>query len=329
MGTTSGLLAIAIAIVLTASTASAARQASAHASRPWRFSSADPPLNYSRPLIGIYTQDSPSSYDGIPGKNDEYIAASYAKLVEAAGARPVPVSYNLEREDLMVTLDRLDGFVFPGGGMDLSLNRTFAMNAETIVNYAQYRSDFPVVAICLGFQLVSTVVSRSNEILSGFDSENLLELPSWDYQAYVNSKLSQFYPEYSDLKQLHVFENHHSGVAVDVFEQRLSGFFDLLATGVDRGGKEYVAAVESKDYKIFGFQFHPEKATYEGVSAVLAYYARRAEATEGRRGLSEEEANSMLIYNVPAVFTAPYSDQTSFEQLYFFPKGYKAVTSKA
>ena len=36
-----------------------------------------------------------------------------------------------------------------------------------------------------------------------------------------------------------------------------------------------------------------------------------------------------LIYNVPAVFTAPYSDQTSFEQLYFFPKGYKAVTSKA
>ena len=312
MGTTSGLLAIAIAIVLTASTASAARQASAHASRPWRFSSADPPLNYSRPLIGIYTQDSPSSYDGIPGKNDEYIAASYAKLVEAAGARPVPVSYNLEREDLLVTLDRLDGFVFPGGGMDLSLNRTFAMNAETIVNYAQYRRDFPVVAICLGFQLVSTVVSRSNEILSGFDSENLLELPSWDYQAYVNSKLSQFYPEYSDLKQLHVFENHHSGVAVDVFEQRLSGFFDLLATGVDRGGKEYVAAVESKDYKIFGFQFHPEKTTYEwapheviphdyydleitrGVSAVLAYYARRAEATEGRRGLSEEEANSMV-----------------------------------
>ena len=73
-------------------------------------------MNYSRPLIGIYTQDSPSSYDGIPGKNDEYIAASYAKLVEAAGARPVPVSYNLEREDLLVTLDRLDGFVFPAGG---------------------------------------------------------------------------------------------------------------------------------------------------------------------------------------------------------------------
>ena len=40
-------------------------------------------------------------------------------------------------------------------------------------------------------------------------------------------------------------------------------------------------------------------------------------------------ATTQLIYNVPAVFTAPYSDQTSFEQLYFFPKGYKAVTSKA
>ena len=121
-----------------------------------------------RPLIGIYTQDSPSSYSRIPGSDAEYIAASYAKLVESAGARPVPVSYNLGEEDLVNTLESLDGFVFPGGGMDLSLNKTYAKSAQVVLEYAvkSGRDDFPVVGICLGFQLISTVVSQSNGVLS-------------------------------------------------------------------------------------------------------------------------------------------------------------------
>ena len=104
----------------------------------------------------------------------------------------------------------------------------------------------------------------------------------------------------------------HTISFLDSFHADLSDFFDLLAIGKDRKGSPYVAAVEAKSHNIFGFQFHPEKTTYEwapneviphdyydleitrGVSAVLAYYARRAEATEGRRGLSEEEANSMV-----------------------------------
>uniref|UniRef100_A0A7S2WZA6 folate gamma-glutamyl hydrolase n=1 Tax=Chloropicon primus TaxID=1764295 RepID=A0A7S2WZA6_9CHLO len=268
--------------------------------------------NTTRPLIGIYTQDSPSSYDGIPGKNDEYIAASYAKLVESAGARPVPVSYNLEKYELLDTLDILDGFIFPGGGMDLSLDKTYARNAMTIVNYAQDRTDFLVVGICLGFQLISTVVSQDNTILSSFDSSNLLEKPEWEYTAYTNSKLSQFYPPYSELQSLLVFENHHSGVSIARFESELSGFFDLLATGVDRNGSKYVAAMEAKDYLIFGFQFHPEKNTYEwaateviphdywdlevtrGVSNLLAYYSRKGSSTRRRRQVSASDVNAMV-----------------------------------
>mmetsp|Transcript_2486 Transcript_2486/g.6283 ORF Transcript_2486/g.6283 Transcript_2486/m.6283 type:complete len:82 (+) Transcript_2486:744-989(+) len=36
-----------------------------------------------------------------------------------------------------------------------------------------------------------------------------------------------------------------------------------------------------------------------------------------------------LIYNTPVVFTAPYSDKTSFEQIYFFPKGYNPMSAEA
>ena len=341
-----------------------------------------------RPLIGIYTQDSPSSYSRIPGSDAEYIAASYAKLVESAGARPVPVSYNLGEEDLVNTLESLDGFVFPGGGMDLSLNKTYAKSAQVVLEYAvkSGRDDFPVVGICLGFQLISTVVSQTNGVLSAFDSSNLLERPSWVEGNYANSSLSQFYPPYSALKNLLVFENHHFGVSLDSFHADLSDFFDLLAIGKDRKGSPYVAAVEAKNHNIFGFQFHPEKNTYEwkaseviphdysdlevtrGVSKLLAYYSRGGSATgRGRRrtrmedprdenamvsgwsvgsrreregwrpetdwisltfflrsislSLSRARACRQLIYNFPLVFTAPYSDESSFEQIYFFPKG--------
>ena len=329
--------------------------------------------NTTRPLIGIYTQDSPSDYDGIPGKDDEYIAASYAKLVESAGARPVPVSYNLKDSDLRATLDLLDGFVFPGGGMDLSLNKTYALNAKAILDYAQSRPSFVVVGICLGFELISAVMSQNEGVLSGFDAQNLLDLPNWEYQSYYNSKLSQFYPPYSNLQTLHVFENHKVGVSVDDFVNEMSGFFNLLATSLDRQSKQYVSAMEGKDFPIFGFQFHPEKNTYEwktteviphdyddlevtrGLSKLLAFYSRQSSGLQReRRGLiSDEDVNKMvslsisilfpqlqycirtnppvfltpwnreqLIYNVPVVFTAPYSDKCGFEQVYFFPKGY-------
>lgn len=37
-----------------------------------------------RPIIGIYTE--PSEYDGYPPEHYSYIASSYVKYVEAAGA---------------------------------------------------------------------------------------------------------------------------------------------------------------------------------------------------------------------------------------------------
>ncbi|GJW63733.1 gamma-glutamyl hydrolase 2-like protein [Tanacetum coccineum] len=56
--------------------------------------SPDPSLNY-RPIIGIVTHPG----DGASGRlsnatNASYIAASYVKFVESAGARVIPIIYN-------------------------------------------------------------------------------------------------------------------------------------------------------------------------------------------------------------------------------------------
>ena len=42
------------------------------------------------PVIGIYTQD--SDYPG--HENETYIAASYVKIIEAAGGQVIPIFYS-------------------------------------------------------------------------------------------------------------------------------------------------------------------------------------------------------------------------------------------
>jgi len=48
-----------------------------------------------RPLIGIVSQGGEPAPDG-----SSYIAASYVKFVEAAGARAVPILHDMSREEV-------------------------------------------------------------------------------------------------------------------------------------------------------------------------------------------------------------------------------------
>lgn len=69
--------------------------------------SPDPALNY-RPIIGIVSHPG----DGASGRlsnatNASYIAASYVKFVESAGARVIPLIYNEPLQNLQTVSFRL------------------------------------------------------------------------------------------------------------------------------------------------------------------------------------------------------------------------------
>ena len=49
------------------------------------------------------------------GGDCQYVAASYVKYIESAGARGVPISYNANQSHLDFLFASLDGFLFPGG----------------------------------------------------------------------------------------------------------------------------------------------------------------------------------------------------------------------
>lgn len=113
------------------------------------------------PVIGIYTQDFNDS------RTQTYIASSYVKYIEMAGAQVVPIFYKLSQADLKLQLSQINGVLFPGGGMDLDIRETFAKNADFILKYAKEQNDmgkvFPIWATCLGHQLISYLTS-------GYDS---------------------------------------------------------------------------------------------------------------------------------------------------------------
>ncbi|KAJ7422839.1 hypothetical protein WISP_36441 [Willisornis vidua] len=70
-----------------------------------------------RPIIGILAQE--CHFDEFQSFGRSYIAASYVKFVESAGARAVPIRLNLTDEEYHRLFHSINGVLFPGGGVDL------------------------------------------------------------------------------------------------------------------------------------------------------------------------------------------------------------------
>ena len=61
-----------------------------------------------------------SEVEGAAGK--DYFGASFVKLVESAGGRAIPVLEDMTTPDLLRLLDKINGFVLPGGDANLKIS---------------------------------------------------------------------------------------------------------------------------------------------------------------------------------------------------------------
>eukprot|EP00729_Bicosta_minor_P023071 gene23071-27589_t len=119
------------------------------------------------PVIGILTQNCED--DCPPGKTT-YIAASYVKYLESGGARVVPVHYNVPLDNLTETFHKLNGLLYPGGGMDLNDFDTVYMKAVLhLWNLAKTANDvgdfFPIWGTCLGFETICVAAANDPAVL--------------------------------------------------------------------------------------------------------------------------------------------------------------------
>jgi gamma-glutamyl hydrolase len=231
----------------------------------------------SRPVIGILSQPAPLPHDNT---QYDYIAASYVKWVESAGARSIVIPYDSNEELLHEIFSQINGVLFPGG------NSPLPPHADIIWKYIKERNAkendyFPVWGTCLGFEFIVMLSGgKSDDIVetlqSGFDSENIslpLLFPSEQDVIDSNgvySASSQLYPLLTSTRTTVAttnitMNNHHMGIEPNHFmnNENLTNMFHITSTNYDRNGRPFVSTIEAKDYPIYGTQYHPEKNNFE------------------------------------------------------------------
>ena len=129
-----------------------------------------------KPIIGILTQPTELHADAAETaersafhtlKQGEYIAASYVKFVESAGARAVPIHYTADEATLTELVNSVNGVLFAGGSASLSNTSTYYQAGQVVYNAAVKANDagqhFPIWGTCLGFEELARLLSGSND----------------------------------------------------------------------------------------------------------------------------------------------------------------------
>jgi gamma-glutamyl hydrolase len=215
-----------------------------------------------------------------------YMAASYVKWLEAAGALIVPLQFDLPKPILQGFLKQLNGVVLIGGGIDVIAthsHKQFIVFEETlnyILNYVTYQNSighfYPIWCTCMSFELVA-IFKTLNKILPrqeridnhliregkvGEDTLQWTNSPSELKQLFTKNEIQEMN------KKPAVFYAHGLSLKYDSkFTKKFSKIANIVCTGISENkGIKYIAAYEFKDIPIFGVQFHPEKPPFEYVN---------------------------------------------------------------
>jgi len=276
-------------------------------------------MAHDNPVIGILTQPITD------GSKQHYLAASYVKYIESAGARVVPIFFDATTAELDILFAGMNGMVYTGGGSSFQPGTQYYKTGHYLYQKAiaaQKAGDyFPLWGTCLGFEFLSCLTAEDFSILhSGFDSHNL-PIPLNMTSLAQSSRMLGGFPSniFNALAtQPITMNNHQAGVFPSVFRSnsKLSAFYNVLSTNRDRKGIEFVSTIEAKSAPVYATQWHPEKNAFEWTpnenlphtaSAVrAAQYVANFFVDEARKNnhtFSSSVLTPRLIYNWSPVFT--------------------------
>jgi gamma-glutamyl hydrolase len=295
-----------------------------------------------RPLIGILSQGGPPGPSG-----SSYIASSYIKFVESAGARAVPILVDMSMEDIRRRFEAVNGILIPGGGQELSPGHAYYDAVKILFDLTIEENKkgvhFPLHGTCLGFEALAVAAAGNASVLATFDAEDYAQ-PLYPTEHAEKSRFFNNLPVQvvdSLYTKAVAMENHMHGVLYRSFAENppLDEFFRVLTLSNDRKKILYVSTMEAKEYPISATQWHPEKNAFEwtrgeniphDLDAVLVTQAVansfvNSARRNGHAPKSIEEEEELLIYNWSKniVYTGKHAGkeqgESSFDQIYVFP----------
>ncbi|XP_034249200.1 gamma-glutamyl hydrolase-like isoform X2 [Thrips palmi] len=301
-----------------------------------------PPQRTDRPIIGVLSMELSPTIEKVVGAHHSYIAASYVKFVEGAGAQVAPILIGQPAEYYRKMVDSVNGLLLPGGATyfkEEEDNKYFAAGRQ-LYDLAKEANaagaHFPVLGICLGMELLM-VAAAGNDFRDNCDSEDPLPL-GFLPGAKSDSRLFARAPPgvVHTLEKQNVTVNHHHFCITrrGIEEQGLEREWRTLSVNEDPNGVEFVSAFEHRQLPLYGVQFHPEKNIYEwkasknyphSESAITAarYFADFlvSEARKNAHSFGEDERDH-LIYQYQPQDT---KRRLMWEQLYLFEEQQQQV----
>ncbi|KAL6556084.1 Gamma-glutamyl hydrolase 2 [Orobanche gracilis] len=144
---------------------------------------------------------------------------------------------------------------------------------------------FPLLAICLGFELLTMKVSKDNNILEKFSASDQASTLQFMENIDINITVFQRFSPVL-LKKLSteclVMQNHKYGISPGKFQKTnsLSTFFEILTTTADSYDKVYVSTAQARRYPVTAVQWHPEKNAFEWASSSIPHSEDAIQVTQ-------------------------------------------------
>lgn len=124
---------------------------------------------HDRPIIGIMVQEVSKVFELMyPNRFDSFIAASYVKWIESAGARVVPIWIGEEPLYYELIMSKINGILLPGGNIDKNDRGGYAESAGLVMKIAtemNLRNDFfPIFGVGVGMDLMLYYTNDNQDI---------------------------------------------------------------------------------------------------------------------------------------------------------------------
>lgn len=294
------------------------------------------------PIIGILSQETISleSRNLPKGLYRSYIAASYVKFVESAGARVVPIWIGRDREYYRQVVKKTNGILFPGGATWFHEEKGYGEAGgfiyEMAVEENKAGKHFPLLGICLGMELMLYLEAKRDQQLQSDCDSFRVSLPLHFVEGYQKSKLfSNASDDIIDILSTKdvTLNSHRFCITPEKFtEYSLHESFQCLSTNTDLNGLVFISSYESIKYPFYGLQFHPEKNAFEFVASQAGYVNHSKEAVavtqyfanffvdqarENKNSFSSvDEEDRNLIYNYNPLFYSLLGG--NMQQIYVF-----------
>ncbi|XP_056630052.1 gamma-glutamyl hydrolase-like isoform X1 [Diorhabda sublineata] len=291
------------------------------------------------PIVGILSQETYIVSKYLHNDlYDSFIAASYVKFLESAGARVIPVWKGQSRDYYERIVKYTNGILFPGGGTYFNESSGYGTAARHIYNLAvQANNDdiyYPIWGICLGMQAL--IYSQLGKDIRTERKLKKVAVPLNFITGFRNSKLFSDIPnKILEILEAHnvTYNLHKYGLTEDVLKKyEILDDWRILSTNRDSNNLTFISSMEHKRYPFYGLQFHPEKNIFEfsknsgiphsSIAVRASQYFANFFVDECRKNTNcfdnEDIEKGVLIYNYNPIYTG--FNKSSYEQLYAFTK---------